>query len=111
MSASSEFCNGSARQVAIGERFEPETGLVYLHARYCDPKLGLFTQGDWWDSTEPGVGANRDRYSFGDPVNLSDPKLMQPYHRCEALPSPEGDQCRRVRPSPGNRKEVAQRSL
>ncbi len=83
MGASSEFCDGSARQVAIGERFDPETGLVYLHARYYDPKLGLFTQGDWWDPTEPGVGADRDMYSFGDPVNLSDPKLMQPYHRCD----------------------------
>ncbi len=56
----------------IGERFDPETGLVYLHARYYDPKLGLFTQGDWWDPTEPGVGTNRYMYSFGDPVNLSD---------------------------------------
>ena len=57
----------------IGERFDPETGLVYLHARYYDPKLGLFTQGDWWDPTIPGVGTNRYMYSFGDPVNLSDP--------------------------------------
>lgn len=57
----------------IGERFDPETGLVYLHARYYDPKLGLFTQGDWWDPTEPGVGTNRYMYAFGDPVNLSDP--------------------------------------
>jgi len=57
----------------IGERFDPETGLHYLHARYYDPKLGLFTQGDWWDPTVPGVGTNRYMYSAGDPVNLNDP--------------------------------------
>ena len=57
----------------IGERFDPETGLQYLHARYYDPALGLFTQGDWWDPTMPGVGTNRYAYSHGDPVNFSDP--------------------------------------
>lgn len=57
----------------IGERYDPETGLQYLNARYYDPKLGLFTQGDWWDPTIPGVGPNRYAYSHGDPVNFSDP--------------------------------------
>ena len=57
----------------IGERFDAETGLQYLHARYYDPALGLFTQGDWWDPTMPGVGTNRYAYSHGDPINFSDP--------------------------------------
>lgn len=56
----------------IGERFDPETGLQYLNARYDVPKLGLFTQSDWWDPTIPGVGTNRYIYSHGDPVNFSD---------------------------------------
>ena len=64
----------------IGERYDPETGLMYLNARYYDPKLGLFTQGDWWDPTVPGVGTNRYAYSHGDPVNFADPNghLKQP---------------------------------
>lgn len=57
----------------IGERYDPETGLQYLNARYYDPVLGRFIQPDWWEVTEPGVGTNRYAYSFNDPVNKSDP--------------------------------------
>jgi len=57
----------------IGERFDEETGLQYLNARYYDPTLGRFIQPDWWEVTEAGVGTNRYAYSFNDPVNLSDP--------------------------------------
>jgi RHS repeat-associated protein len=57
----------------IGERFDADAGLQYLNARYYDPKLGLFTQPDWWEVTAPGVGTNRYAYSFNDPVNLNDP--------------------------------------
>ncbi len=57
----------------IGERYDTETGLIYLHARYYDPALGLFTQPDWWMPTDEGVGTNRYAYALNDPVNLSDP--------------------------------------
>ena len=57
----------------IGERYDPETGLVYLHARYYDPALGRFISPDWWHPTIAGVGTNRYAYSFNDPINLSDP--------------------------------------
>ena len=57
----------------IGERYDDETGLSYLNARYYDPLLGRFIQPDWFEVTEPGVGTNRYAYSFNDPVNLSDP--------------------------------------
>ena len=57
----------------IGERFDTDAGLQYLNARYYDPKLGLFTQPDWWEVTQAGVGTNRYAYSANDPVNLSDP--------------------------------------
>jgi len=57
----------------IGERYDEETGLQYLNARYYDPLLGRFIQPDWWEVTEQGVGTNRYAYSFNDPVNKSDP--------------------------------------
>jgi RHS repeat-associated protein len=57
----------------IGERHDPETGLIYLNARYMDPILGRFISPDDWDPTLPGVGTNRYAYSGNDPVNKSDP--------------------------------------
>jgi len=57
----------------IGERYDAESGLQYLNARYYDPDLGRFIQPDWWEVTEPGVGTNRYAYSNNDPVNLMDP--------------------------------------
>ncbi len=56
----------------IGERYDVETGLQYLNARYYDPTLGRFIQPDWWEVTQEGVGTNRYAYSFNDPVNKSD---------------------------------------
>jgi len=38
----------------IGERFDPETGLLYLNARYMDPVLGRFIPAD------PGEAKERD---------------------------------------------------
>ena len=57
----------------IDQRFDPETGLQYLNARYYDPLLGRFISPDWWDVTQAGVGTNRYAYSGNDPVNASDP--------------------------------------
>jgi RHS repeat-associated protein len=57
----------------INERFDPETGLQYLNARYYDAHLGRFISPDWWDPTQSGVGTNRYAYSGNDPVNGSDP--------------------------------------
>jgi RHS repeat-associated protein len=57
----------------INERFDPETGLHYLNARYYDALLGRFLSPDWWDPTQSGVGTNRYAYSGNDPVNGSDP--------------------------------------
>jgi RHS repeat-associated protein len=58
---------------AAGERYDDDSGLQYLNARYYDPELGIFIQPDWFEVTKPGVGTNRYSYSFNDPVNLSDP--------------------------------------
>jgi RHS repeat-associated protein len=57
----------------INERFDPETGLQYLNARYYDPLLGRFITPDWWDPVLRGVDFNRYAYAGNDPVNASDP--------------------------------------
>jgi RHS repeat-associated protein len=57
----------------INERFDPETGLQYLHARYYDPELGRFLTPDWWDPWKEGVDFNRYAYAANDPINFSDP--------------------------------------
>ncbi|XNY04257.1 RHS repeat-associated core domain-containing protein (plasmid) [Sinorhizobium meliloti] len=57
----------------IGERFDPETGLMYLNARYMDPTFGRFISPDDWNPTLVGVGTNRYAYAANDPINKSDP--------------------------------------
>ncbi|PZF75504.1 hypothetical protein DK847_18495 [Aestuariivirga litoralis] len=56
----------------INERYDPETGLQYLHARYYDPLLARFLTPDTWDPDLPGVDTNRYAYAGDDPVNGSD---------------------------------------
>jgi RHS repeat-associated protein len=56
----------------INERYDPETELQYLHARYRDPDLPNFLTPDWWDVIQPGVDVNRYAYAADDPVNGSD---------------------------------------
>ncbi len=57
----------------INERFDAETGLQYLHARYYDPMLARFLSPDSWDPILAGVDVNRYAYAGGDPINASDP--------------------------------------
>jgi RHS repeat-associated protein len=57
----------------INERFDAETDLQYLHARYYDPELGRFLSPDWWDPWKEGVDVNRYAYALNDPINMSDP--------------------------------------
>ncbi|MQX42983.1 hypothetical protein GHK58_22860 [Sinorhizobium meliloti] len=57
----------------VGERFDPETGLMYLNARYMDPTFGRFISPDFVDPTSEGVGTNRYAYAANDPINKSDP--------------------------------------
>ncbi len=66
----------------INERFDPETGLQYLNARYYDPLLARFLTPDTWDPELPGVDINRYAYAGNDPVNFSDPNG----HNAEAPP-------------------------
>jgi RHS repeat-associated protein len=57
----------------INERYDSETGLQYLHARYYDPLLGRFDTPDSWNPELPGVDINRYAYAGNDPINASDP--------------------------------------
>ncbi|MCB1386186.1 MAG: hypothetical protein KDJ80_09640 [Nitratireductor sp.] len=80
----------------IGERHDPETGLLYLNARYMDPATGRFISPDDWDPTLPGVGTNRYAYAHNDPVNKSDPTghslgSSTPGGSPEAINGNEGD--------------------
>jgi len=56
----------------IGERFDAETGLLYLNARYMDPAFGRFISPDDWDPVLEGVWTNRYAYAENDPVNKAD---------------------------------------
>ena len=66
---------GPQKPAERGERFDDQSGLQYLNARYYDPKLAMFIQPDWWEVTKEGVGTNRYSYSFNDPVNGRDPRV------------------------------------
>jgi RHS repeat-associated protein len=57
----------------IGQRNDDETGLVYLHARYYDPRLAKFITADPSDPTDPGVGLNRYAYAGNSPIINLDP--------------------------------------
>ncbi len=63
----------STQKGYIGERYDAETGLIYLNARYMDPAWGRFISPDDWDPTLLGVGTNRYAYAGNDPINKSDP--------------------------------------
>jgi len=76
---------------------DPESGLVYMQARYYDPAVGRFVSTD---PVGPGVGAlfgfNRYDYANNNPINNIDPfgrcpKGSKDYHCVAAeLPRPGG---------------------
>src|SRR5262249_13249609 len=56
----------------IDQREDAETGLMFLHARYYDPALGIFLSPDSAHPAVAGVGLNRYLYALGDPMNGTD---------------------------------------
>jgi RHS repeat-associated protein len=81
----------------LNERYDPETGLQYLHARYHDPILGRFLTPDWWDVIQPGVDINRYAYAGNDPVNFSDANGHQRRRSQQSMR--QGYQCHHCTPS------------
>jgi RHS repeat-associated protein len=67
--------NGTASSIFgyAGEQIDT-SGLVYLRARYMNPRLGIFLARDPWsgDQLRPG-SMNGFGYVEGDPVNATDP--------------------------------------
>jgi RHS repeat-associated protein len=53
-----------------GYRYDAETGLYYVRARYYDPRLGRFLEPD---PLGQAPGLNIYAYTGGDPLNLTDP--------------------------------------
>ena len=55
---SASSCAGDERGFT-GERHDPDTGLIDLHARWYDPTLARFTSADWFDPVDEssaGIG-------------------------------------------------------
>ncbi len=61
-----------------GEQFDPDTGLVYMRARYYDPATGRFISRDpvEGDLNDP-ITQNGYNYANDNPINLSDPSGRQ----------------------------------
>jgi RHS repeat-associated protein len=79
-----------------------ETGLVYLHARYLDPKLARFITADPSDPTTPGVGLNRYAYAGDTPIRSSDPSGLMPTASDAADLSGDDGNGDDVNPGPSN---------
>ncbi|HEY3368693.1 MAG TPA: RHS repeat-associated core domain-containing protein [Symbiobacteriaceae bacterium] len=62
-----------------GYRWDAETGLYYLNARYYDPDLGRLLMKDMWrGSVWDPLSQNANTYVQNDSVNLVDPTGMIP---------------------------------
>jgi len=62
-----------------GEAWDEEVGLLYLRARYYQPEVGRFITKDPWEG-DPRSPATLNLYVYarGNPVNLVDPRGLQP---------------------------------
>ena len=61
-----------------GEYTEPETGLVYLRARWYNPDLGRFqTMDDYEGTTDDPLSLHKYEFVADDPINKSDPSGNQ----------------------------------
>jgi len=78
-----------------GEYTDPETGLIYLRARYHDPTTGQFLTRD------PIEALTRSAYRYvdGNPLNNADPL---PAHICASMMSYSG--CRSLEEGLGPRR-------
>ncbi len=57
-----------------GEQHDPQTGLIYLRARYYDPKIGRFiTQDTWQGQQSKPLSKHKYLYANANPVVFIDP--------------------------------------
>ena len=62
-----------------GESFDPQTGLVYLRARYYNPSNGRFTSRDTWTgNANTPMSYNLWAYGYDNPVRYGDPSGFCP---------------------------------
>ncbi len=86
----SEFGATSSGSLAYrfgGYRYDAETSLYYVHARYYSPALGRFLQTD-----PAGLSGGTNLYAYvgNDPINLIDPSGLAPDIPASAgLPAPD----------------------
>ena len=66
----SEAGNGTIAYRYAGHRFDPETGLYYMRARYYSPATGRFLSPDPIGYDD---GPNIYAYVYNDPINFIDP--------------------------------------
>ena len=77
----------------LGKQLDRETGLVYMGARYLDPRTGRFTRPDPVGLVDPATGKvnrqmllnpqrlNRYVYGLNNPYKYVDPEGMSAKHR------------------------------
>lgn len=63
---------------------DPDTGLVYMQARYYDPAVGRFISRDPVGVDPANITSfNRYRYAANNPINVTDPDGRQDCRSCE----------------------------
>ncbi len=69
-----------------GENYDPQTGLVYLRARYYASGDGKFISRDTWvGNFRRPVSYNKWNYSYSNPIIYTDPSGQDPITDCGAL--------------------------
>jgi RHS repeat-associated protein len=69
------FGEDSTDYAFTGEMFDPNTGLVFLRARYYQPSVGRFTSRDVWDgNNQMPMSYNSWLYVNGNPIRYTDPQ-------------------------------------
>lgn len=75
------------RHIYAGEYWEQDAQLLYLRARWYDPKIGRFISGDPYEGTqEDPRSLNRYTYAHSDPVHNIDPNGLMILSEAMTLP-------------------------
>lgn len=73
-STTSQTSNSHGHYGYTGREYDEEAGLLYLRARYYDPKIGRFISADpFWGRLEEPASQNRYTYVHNNPLLYTDP--------------------------------------